>query len=52
MTLGRRAVLHGVGFTAPPGTLTAIAGLNGSGKTTLPPVNWQRLAANMMGVGA
>jgi len=35
VTLGARAVLHGVTFTAAPGALTAIVGPNGSGKTTL-----------------
>ena len=33
--LGRKAVLHGVDFTARPGALSAIVGPNGSGKTTL-----------------
>lgn len=33
--LGNRPVLHGVSFTAAPGSLTAIVGPNGSGKTTL-----------------
>jgi len=35
VSLGRRAVLHGVTLTARPGRLTAICGPNGSGKTTL-----------------
>ncbi|ETX15929.1 iron ABC transporter [Roseivivax halodurans JCM 10272] len=35
VTLGRRAVLHGVALAAAPGTLTCIVGPNGSGKTTL-----------------
>lgn len=35
VTLGRRAVLHGVSLVSHPGTLTAIVGPNGSGKTTL-----------------
>ena len=35
VTLGRRAILHGVDFEAKPGEVTAIAGPNGSGKTTL-----------------
>jgi iron complex transport system ATP-binding protein len=33
--LGRKRILHGVGFTARPGEVTAIVGHNGSGKTTL-----------------
>ncbi|MHC0053615.1 heme ABC transporter ATP-binding protein [Actibacterium sp. D379-3] len=33
--LGRVPVLHGVGFSAAPGQVTAIVGPNGSGKTTL-----------------
>lgn len=33
--LGRRAILDRIGFSAPPGALTAIVGPNGSGKTTL-----------------
>lgn len=32
---GRRMALHGVGFTARPGEVTAIVGPNGSGKSTL-----------------
>ena len=35
VSLGRKQVLHGVGFTAHAGELTAIVGPNGSGKTTL-----------------
>ncbi len=33
--LGGRDILHGVGFAAEPGTVTALVGPNGSGKTTL-----------------
>ena len=32
---GRKTILHGVGFTARPGAVTAIVGPNGAGKTTL-----------------
>lgn len=32
---GRRTVLDNVGFSLPPGQLTAVLGLNGAGKTTL-----------------
>lgn len=35
VSYGHRPILHGVGFTARPGQLTAIVGPNGSGKTTL-----------------
>jgi iron complex transport system ATP-binding protein len=35
ITLGRRQIVRGVGFTAAPGRVTAIVGPNGSGKTTL-----------------
>jgi len=33
--LGRKRILHGVGFSARAGEVTAIVGHNGSGKTTL-----------------
>lgn len=32
---GSREILHGVNFTAPPRSVTALAGLNGAGKTTI-----------------
>src|ERR1700710_1816339 len=32
---GRRRVLHGLGFTVPPGEVTGLLGPSGSGKTTL-----------------
>src|ERR1700712_1978848 len=32
---GRRRVLHGLGFTVPPGQVTGLLGPSGSGKTTL-----------------
>jgi iron complex transport system ATP-binding protein len=35
VTLGRRAILQAVDFSAQPGEVTAIVGPNGSGKTTL-----------------
>ncbi|SMX42460.1 heme ABC transporter ATP-binding protein [Actibacterium lipolyticum] len=35
VSLGRKQILHHVGFTARAGELTAIVGPNGSGKTTL-----------------
>ncbi|MCV6592276.1 MAG: heme ABC transporter ATP-binding protein [Silicimonas sp.] len=33
--IGAREVLHGISFTAQPGSVTAIVGPNGSGKSTL-----------------
>lgn len=33
--IGRRQILHGVGFTAQPGQVSAVIGPNGSGKSTL-----------------
>ena len=35
VSLGRTQVLHGLGFRAKPGQVSAIVGPNGSGKTTL-----------------
>lgn len=35
VSLGRKPILHGIGFQAQPGQFTAIVGPNGSGKTTL-----------------
>lgn len=35
VTLGKKAILQAVDFTAKPGQVTAIVGPNGSGKTTL-----------------
>lgn len=34
VTLGRREILHSIGFTAEKGAVTVIAGPNGSGKST------------------